>query len=314
MKPKLIMKTRIALILALLLAAGTTVRAATNDVLTVAVFDFESKDESVTGLGPKVAALVNANLSAEPQIITVERADLEKVLGEQELGLSGTVDPNSAAKIGQLTGAKVLVTGRVFKTDNELIVVAKIIGTETSRVYGELAKGNANASITDLSTDLAKKIAAVVTQKGDTLVAKIETREDRMEQIKKAVQGKKLPVVSVKIGERHFGQPVIDPAAETELGLILQQCGFKLVDDHSTNAPEVEITGDAFSAFGLRKGNLVSCKARVELKARNQKGDVLAVDRQTSVAVDITEQTAAKTALQNAAAELAERLAPKIAK
>ncbi len=314
MKPKLIMKTRIALILALLLAAGTTVRAATNDVLTVAVFDFESKDESVTGLGPKVATLVNANLSAEPQIITVERADLEKVLGEQELGLSGTVDPNSAAKIGQLTGAKVLVTGRVFKTDNELIVVAKIIGTETSRVYGELAKGNANASITDLSTDLAKKIAAVVTQKGDTLVAKIETREDRMEQIKKAVQGKKLPVVSVKIGERHFGQPVIDPAAETELGLILQQCGFKLVDDHSTNAPEVEITGDAFSAFGMRKGNLVSCKARVELKARNQKGDVLAVDRQTSVAVDITEQTAAKTALQNAAAELAERLAPKIAK
>ena len=308
------MKTRIALILALLLAAGTTVRAATNDVLTVAVFDFESKDESVTGLGPKVATLVNANLSAEPQIITVERADLEKVLGEQELGLSGTVDPNSAAKIGQLTGAKVLVTGRVFKTDNELIVVAKIIGTETSRVYGELAKGNANASITDLSTDLAKKIAAVVTQKGDTLVAKIETREDRMEQIKKAVQGKKLPVVSVKIGERHFGQPVIDPAAETELGLILQQCGFKLVDDHSTNAPEVEITGDAFSAFGMRKGNLVSCKARVELKARNQKGDVLAVDRQTSVAVDITEQTAAKTALQNAAAELAERLAPKIAK
>jgi len=62
------MKTRIALILALLLAAGTTVRAATNDVLTVAVFDFESKDESVSGLGPKVATLVNANLSAEPQL------------------------------------------------------------------------------------------------------------------------------------------------------------------------------------------------------------------------------------------------------
>jgi TolB-like protein len=234
MKPKKIMKTRIVLILALLLAAGTTVRAATNDVLTVAVFDFESKDESVSGLGPKVATLVNANLSAEPQIITVERAELEKVLGEQELGLSGTVDPNSAAKVGQLTGAKVLVTGRVFRADNELIVVAKIIGTETSRVYGEMAKGNANASITDLSADLAKKIASDVTQKGDTLVAKIETRDDRVEKIKKAIQGKTLPGVSVKIGERHFGQPVIDPAAETELGLILQQCGFKLVDDHST--------------------------------------------------------------------------------
>ena len=36
--------------------------------------------------------------------------------------------------------------------------------------------------------------------------------------------------------------------------------------------------------------------------------------RQTSVAVDIAEQTAAKTALQKAAAELAQRLAPEISK
>ena len=120
--------------------------------------------------------------------------------------------------------------------------------------------------------------------------------------------------MSVKIGERHFGQPVIDPAAETELSLILKQCGFILVDDKSKEKADVEITGDAFSAYGMRKGNLISCKARVELKAQKRTGEVLAVDRQTSVAVDITEQTAAKTALQQAAAELAERLAPKIAK
>ena len=137
------MKTRIALILATLLAAGAIVRAVPQDILTVAVFDFDSKDEAVSDLGPKVATLVNANLSAEPQIITVERAELEKVLGEQELGLSGTVNPDSAAKIGQLTGAKVLVTGRVFKVDDQTIIVAKVIGTETSRVYGEMVQGTA---------------------------------------------------------------------------------------------------------------------------------------------------------------------------
>ncbi len=282
--------------------------------LTLAIFDFESKDETVRDLGPKVATLLNANLSAEPQIITVERAELEKVLGEQELGLSGTVSPDTAAKVGHLTGAKVLVTGRVFKADKELVIVAKIIGTETSRVYGELVKGTAAASITDLSTELARKIAATVTQKGDTLVAKVQSREDLIAGIKKSVSGKTLPSVSVKIGERHFGQPVIDPAAETELGLILKECGFTLVDDKSKEKADVEITGDAFSAYGLRKGNLVSCKARVELKAQKRTGEILAVDRQTSVAVDIAEQTAAKTALQEAAAELAQRLAPAISK
>src|SRR5690348_14648297 len=74
--------------------------AAPSDILTVAVFDFESRDEAVRDLGPKVAALITANLSADPQILTVERAELEKVLGEQELGLSGTVSSDTAAKVG----------------------------------------------------------------------------------------------------------------------------------------------------------------------------------------------------------------------
>jgi hypothetical protein len=274
-----------------LLATSALAASAGQQPLTVAIFDFESKDEAVRDLGPKVAALLNANLSADPQIITVERAELEKVLGEQELGLSGTVSPDTAAKVGHLTGAKVLVTGRVFKSDKELILVAKIIGTETSRVYGEMVKGTAADSLTDLSGDLARKIAATVTQK----------------------QGA-LPAVSVKIGERHFGQPVIDPAAQTELSLILKECGFTLVDDKSSQKADVEITGDAFSAYGMRKGNLISCKARVELKAQKRTGEILTVDRQTSVAVDIAEQTAAKTALQHAAVDLAERLAPAISK
>lgn len=300
-------------LLLLLLFVGRPAGAATPDVLTVAVFDFDSKDEAVRSLGPKVAILLNASLSAEPRLVTVERAELEKVLGEQELGLSGTVAPDAAAKVGHLTGAKVLVTGRVFQTDNDLVLVAKIIGTETGRVYGELVQGKAAGALTPLTGELAKKIAATITDKGDTLVAKSESRQERLARLKQSLRAAKLPAVSVCIGERHFGQPVIDPAAETELGLILQECGFALVSAKSQQKPDLEITGEAFSAFGLRKGNLVSCKARVELKAQKPNGEILAVDRQTSVAVDITEQTAAKNALQQAALDLAERVVPKLA-
>lgn len=293
----------------LLLGAGAP--AASPNILTVAVFDFESKDEPVRDLGPKIATLINAALSAEPQILTVERAELEKVLGEQELSLSGTVSADTAAKVGHLTGAKVLVTGRVFRVDKELVLVAKIISAETSRVYGEIAKGPASASITDLAAELARKIAKVMTEKGDTLVAKVETRQERLERILKSLKEGPRPTVSVKLPERHFGQPVIDPAAETELTLILQKAGFTVLDDKSSDRADIEITGEAFSAVGLRKGNLISCRARIELKAHRRKtGQLLLADRQTSVAVDVAEQIAAKTALQNAAVELAERLLP----
>ena len=97
--------------------------------------------------------------------------------------------------------------------------------------------------------------------------------------------------------------------------MILKECGFKVMDDKSREEADIEITGDAFSAYGMRKGNLISCKARVEVKAQKRKdGQIVATDRQTAAAVDIAEQTAAKTALQNAATELAERFVPNLAK
>jgi hypothetical protein len=295
------------------LLAAPVAQAATPEILTIAVFDFESKDEAVRDLGPKVATLVNATLSAEPNLITVERAELEKVLGEQELGLSGTVSADSAAKVGHLTGAKVLVTGRVFKADKELLIVAKVIGTETSRVYGEMVKGGPSASIADLAADLAKKIGATVGEKGGTLVAKVETPEARLERLKKSLRGDQRPVLGIKIAERHLNGPTIDPAAETELGKIAGDCGFKLADDKTSLKADIEITGEALSELGLRKGNLVSCKARVEIKVRERStGNILFVDRQISVAVDLMEQVAAKTALQNAATELAERVLPRL--
>jgi len=178
-----------------------------------------------------------------------------------------------------------------------------------------MVQGGSSATIVDLSSSLAKKIAADVSEKSDTLVAKVETREERIAKIKQALAGKILPVVSVNINERHYGPHIIDPAAETELSLILQQCGFTLADGNSTNKPAIEISGDAFSAYGMQKGNLISCKSRIEIKVRDvATGNILVVDRQTSVGVDIAEQTAAKTAIENAADVLAERVIPKLGK
>ncbi len=284
-------------------------------LLTVAVFDFESKDESPVGVGQKVATLIGATLSANPDLITVERAELEKVLGEQELGRSGTVSTETAARLGHLTGAKVLVTGRVFLVDKERMIVAKIIGTETTRVFGELNKAPAGSSFSDQAIELADKIARTIAARATNLVADVETHEQRVEKLRKRLEGEKRPTVSVHIPEQHFGTPVRDPAAQTELLLVLQQCGFTIVDEKAKQRADIEITGEAFSAAGLRKGNLLSCKARIEVKVHeSNSGNLITVDRQTSVAVDTTEQTAAKTALQAAALEMAERLLPKLVK
>src|SRR5690348_3581 len=106
------MKFAYTVAIALALSGSAVAHASAPPVLSVALFDFESREETVRDLGPKLALLINVRLSAETNLAMVERAELEKVLGEQELGLSGVVQADGAAKVSQLTGAKVIITGR----------------------------------------------------------------------------------------------------------------------------------------------------------------------------------------------------------
>lgn len=278
--------------------------------VTVAVFDFTAKEESLRDAGGKVSALLQASLSANENIVTVERAELDKILGEQELGASGTVSADTAAKIGKLTGAKILVTGSVFKLDKDIQVVAKIMSAETSRVFAESAKG---ATLSEVSAQISERVAGALKAKQADLAPSLANREEAFEKLIAAHKKERSIAVSVRIPEQHFGARAADPAAETELKHILQETGFTIVDDKSDKKPDIEITGEAFSALGLRKGNLISCKSRIELQARKRAdGSIIHTDRQTSVAVDITEQTAGKTALENAARDLAARLLGKL--
>ena len=81
------------------------------------------------------------------------------------------------------------------------------------------------------------------------------------------------------------------------------------------NEADIALIGEGFSQFAARHGNLTSVKARLELKALERNtGRVVAIDRQVSVAVDLAEQIAGKTALQEAAANIASSLLPKIVK
>ena len=102
----------------------------------------------------------------------------------------GTIAPATAAKVGTLTGAKVLVTGRLFEAGGKFFLTAKVIGTETGRVYGESATFNDLAAMDKAANELAVKVATDIDKRGDTLVAKVETPAERLERLKKLVGGK----------------------------------------------------------------------------------------------------------------------------
>ncbi len=64
----------------------------------------------------------------------VVRKDLDKVLQEQGLGLTGAVDPETAARVGKLVGAAYLLSGRLHLIGADRVLYLKAIGVEKGSI------------------------------------------------------------------------------------------------------------------------------------------------------------------------------------
>ncbi len=284
-----------------------------EDMYPLAILSFEERGAGLKGQGANVRDLLFANLIENPKLLIVERSELDKILDESELNLSGNVSADQATQIGQLTGAKIIVTGSIFKVDNNTHIVAKIISTETSKMLGKSVKGAEGLDV--LVGQLAREVNTAINESAESLLPPPVDKRQSIEKIQKMIEGKQLPVISVSIPEMHLSQAVPDPAAETEITYIYKEVGGSIIDAGTGDISKVDykVVGEGFSEFSTRIKNLVSVKARLEVKVLNKEGHVVAVDRQTSVKVDLNEMLAGKAALQEAAAMIAERIIPKMA-
>ena len=121
----------------------------------------------------------------------------------------------------------------------------------------------------------------------------------------------------------------VDPPVETELKQALIAAGFAVQDvpqndlakfasqwqandvnswPRSLARVDLLITGESFSEFGARIGDLTSCSARAEINIiRRSDGRIIQADKATTRTADLSENIAAKGALEKAGKELAVR-------
>jgi hypothetical protein len=204
--------------------------------LTVAVLDFTSADATNPNAGSELASALTAMLSGEAGITLVERQSLMQTLHEHELNLTGLVHDDQAIKVGKLAGAKIMVTGRSFPLGKDLLITAKIIGTETSLVESVVVKDAVPGDMGAMVVQLSEKVAATLRQSGPKLVAAPDDLMDPVPALKKKLADRRKPVVAVIVREQHHGatqaasRDVIDPAVETEIKKLLIECGFTVQD------------------------------------------------------------------------------------
>lgn len=80
----------------------------------VGVIDFENKTAyGQTRLGQAASDILITELVKTGKFIVVEREKVNKLLEEQKLGLTGAIDPNTAAQMGKVLGLNAIVTGAI---------------------------------------------------------------------------------------------------------------------------------------------------------------------------------------------------------
>jgi curli biogenesis system outer membrane secretion channel CsgG len=81
-----------------------------------------------------LAAMTLNEMTANPGIRVVERAQIQAILQEQNLGREGRVDPNTVSQIGRLVGARYMVTGTLYDVRGDVRVDARLFNTETGEI------------------------------------------------------------------------------------------------------------------------------------------------------------------------------------
>lgn len=88
----------------------------------IGVVDFENKTAyGQARLGTSASDILITELAKSGKFIVVERDKINAIMAEQKLGMSGAIDPNTAAQVGKILGLNAIVTGSIsqFGSDTE---------------------------------------------------------------------------------------------------------------------------------------------------------------------------------------------------
>jgi len=132
-----------------------------GDRLCIAVLPFETKGigeelKEMDLLDQLITEFVNLN-----RFKVIERSQLERILTEQKLGLTGIIDQNTAVEVGKTAGVDVVVFGSIASDKRTVTINARMVDTETAEIVTSRNAFSKNLSLINLAemiSEVAQKI------------------------------------------------------------------------------------------------------------------------------------------------------------
>lgn len=123
------------------LASQIVARSVAADRTTIAIAAFPHVDDTCSELSNFLVDELVLSFFSMPdaQLSIIERSQLDRIFSELELSLSGAVDVNTTQELGRVHGVDTLLVGTLSTIGDDLRVNARLIDTETARVYSAAA-------------------------------------------------------------------------------------------------------------------------------------------------------------------------------
>lgn len=151
--------TLLALAVGFALVAAPARAQDTRPGIAVLPFDnsgsYGQDKENFDALQKGIAGMLISELAANPAARVVERTQIQSLLDEQNLGAGGRVDPQTAAKIGKLVGARYVITGTFIDFYGDFRVDLRLVNGET----GEIIKVESDRMQRDHLFDIIRSLA-----------------------------------------------------------------------------------------------------------------------------------------------------------
>ncbi len=148
----------------------------------IAVFPFTNGGsygqgkEDFDALERGIAGMMISELAQNPAARVVERQDIQRIIDEQNLAGQNRVDPQTAAKVGKLVGARYVVAGTFIDFYGDFRVDVRLVNVET----GEIVKTESERMQRDHMFDIIRNVATRLMKDANLPALQRQASDQRM--------------------------------------------------------------------------------------------------------------------------------------
>jgi curli biogenesis system outer membrane secretion channel CsgG len=266
--------------------------------LRVGVVNFLNKTPSkVLGIGEAASDILGTILQKTGRFIVIPQQDIESILGQQRMGATGAINPDTAAKMGQILGLNAIVTGAVTAY-SEAEEGSDYLITKSKK---QIARVTVDYRIVDTTTGvqlMADSGAGIYEKKVSTTLgmggkagydsdlrdgalrdALTKAMVNMMKQLESQpwkgkiakVAGNKLYInagkkTGLKVGDKldvyRVGEEIIDPDTKVKLGTTEDRVGQVLIQQNDIGDKADMSVAIITSGMGFKQGDIVKFVAK----------------------------------------------------